>query len=222
MEDAQFSEELFSTQDEAVFGKVNSSPEVVSENLAEENSTPLPIENESGPVASQGRGSVEKETPDLVFSEDIDFGNHSEKVADVPEKSADDEREEEPVARNDIEENIAERNEAAEVEDAGVAEPPNDDNAASTKVLAAPEERLATFPFARIKQIMKLDPDVGIVTAEAIFVVTKAAELFLQTLAKDASSHTLTSKKKTMSKRDVEVAIDNVDALMFLEGMMNV
>uniref|UniRef100_A0A182YQD2 Transcription factor CBF/NF-Y/archaeal histone domain-containing protein n=1 Tax=Anopheles stephensi TaxID=30069 RepID=A0A182YQD2_ANOST len=220
MEDAQFSEELFSTQDEAVFGKVNSSPEVVSENLAEENSTPLPIENGSGPVASQGRGSVEKETPDLVFSEDIDFGNHSEKVADVPEKSADDEREEDPVALNEIEENIAERNEAAEVEDAGVAEPPNDDNAASSK--AAPEERLATFPFARIKQIMKLDPDVGIVTAEAIFVVTKAAELFLQTLVKDASSHTLTSKKKTMSKRDVEVAIDNVDALMFLEGMMNV
>lgn len=89
-------------------------------------------------------------------------------------------------------------------------------------LLESPEERLAQFPFARIKQMMKLDPEVGIVSAEAIFLVTKAAELFLQTLAKDTSFHTVASKKKTMSKRDVETAIDNVDSLVFLEGMMNV
>lgn len=28
-------------------------------------------------------------------------------------------------------------------------------------------------------------------------------------------------KKKTIQKRDVERAIDNVDALVFLEGMLN-
>uniref|UniRef100_A0A182T762 Transcription factor CBF/NF-Y/archaeal histone domain-containing protein n=1 Tax=Anopheles maculatus TaxID=74869 RepID=A0A182T762_9DIPT len=218
MEKTQFSEELFSTQDEATFGNVNSVPEVVPEKPVEEN-TPAPIENESGTIESERRASVEKETPDLVFSEDIDFRIHSDKVIDAPEASANNEQEEDPVELNEIEENIVERNEGVEVEDADVPEP-NDNNAASTK--AAAEERLATFPFARIKQIMKLDPDVAIVSAEAIFVVTKAAELFLQTLAKDASAHTLASKKKTMSKRDVEVAIDNVDALMFLEGMMNV
>ncbi|XP_050075553.1 DNA polymerase epsilon subunit 4 [Anopheles maculipalpis] len=220
MEEVQFSEELFSTQDEASFGKVNSVPEVVPENLVEETNTPSSSAHTNGNKESERRASVETETPDLVFSEDIDFENHSEKVIDVPEKSEDDEREEDPVELNEIDKNIAEKNDVVEAEDVGVSKP-NDDNAAANSK-ATPEERLATFPFARIKQIMKLDPDVGIVSAEAIFVVTKAAELFLQTLAKDASSHTLASKKKTMSKRDVEVAIDNVDALMFLEGMMNV
>ncbi|XP_040151783.1 DNA polymerase epsilon subunit 4 [Anopheles arabiensis] len=126
---------------------------------------------------------------------------------------------EEPMEPEVNVENADERTETEEVVESSVPNP-NAADAASTK--ESPEERLAQFPFARIKQMMKLDPEVGIVSAEAIFLVTKAAELFLQTLAKDTSFHTVASKKKTMSKRDVETAIDNVDSLVFLEGMMNV
>ncbi|XP_053665502.1 DNA polymerase epsilon subunit 4 [Anopheles marshallii] len=211
MEEVQFSEELFSTQDEASFQNVDSLPDVVPEKSVEKDLVPVAQENASNNVAQEANASIEKDTPDLVFSEDIDFDKHCEEAIDASDKSS-------AVESTENAENIAQPEASHEAIESNVPQP-MDENVSSTK---APEERLALFPFARIKQIMKLDPDVGIVSAEAIFVVTKAAELFLQTLAKDTSSHTLASKKKTMSKRDVELAIDNVDALMFLEGMMNV
>lgn len=68
---------------------------------------------------------------------------------------------------------------------------------------------------------MKLDPDFGLAGAEAVFLVTKATELFIDSLAKESFVHTAQSKKKTVQKRDVEQAIESVDSLMFLEGTLN-
>ncbi|XP_049538677.1 DNA polymerase epsilon subunit 4 [Anopheles darlingi] len=85
----------------------------------------------------------------------------------------------------------------------------------------AREERLSHLPFARIKQLMKVDCEISIISAEAIFVVTKATELFIQTLAKDACSYTMDSKKKNISKADIEKTIGSTLSLKFLEGMMN-
>lgn len=65
---------------------------------------------------------------------------------------------------------------------------------------------------------MKLDPDFGLVSSEAVFLVTKATELFIDSLAKESFVHTAQAKKKTIQKRDVDQAIESVDALMFLEG----
>ncbi|XP_052897741.1 DNA polymerase epsilon subunit 4 isoform X1 [Anopheles moucheti] len=217
MEEAQFSEELFSTQDEATFQNADSLPDVVPEKSMEEDLIPVTSENTSSSAAQAARASVEKDTPDLVFSEDIDFDKHCEEAIDASDKSGAVDAVE-AVESNENAENIAQPETSDEATESNAPQPKGENVSSSN----APAERLALFPFARIKQIMKLDPDVGIVSAEAIFVVTKAAELFLQTLAKDTSSHTLASKKKTMSKKDVESAIDNVDALMFLEGMMNV
>lgn len=90
------------------------------------------------------------------------------------------------------------------------------------KFVEPTEPRLVQLPLSKIKQIMKLDPDVNIVSAEAIFLVTRAAELFVQNLAKEAYTHTAAGKKKTIAKRDVDMTIESVDTLMFLEGMMNV
>lgn len=45
-------------------------------------------------------------------------------------------------------------------------------------------------------------------------------ELFIESLAKEAYKYTSQSKKKTVQKHDVQSAIDNVDALVFLEGAM--
>lgn len=69
---------------------------------------------------------------------------------------------------------------------------------------------------------MKLDPDFGLASAEAVFLVTKATELFIDSLAKESFVHTAQAKKKTVQKRDVDQAIESVDALMFLEGTMHV
>lgn len=46
-------------------------------------------------------------------------------------------------------------------------------------------------------------------------------ELFIDSLAKEAYKYTAQTKKKTVQKRDLESAIDNVDALVFLEGMLD-
>lgn len=68
---------------------------------------------------------------------------------------------------------------------------------------------------------MKLDPDFQLASAEAIFLVTKATELFIESLAKESFVHTAQAKKKTVQKRDIDMAIASIDSLMFLDGTMN-
>lgn len=46
-------------------------------------------------------------------------------------------------------------------------------------------------------------------------------ELFIDSLAKESYKYTAQMKKKTIQKRDVESAINNIDALVFLEGMLD-
>lgn len=74
---------------------------------------------------------------------------------------------------------------------------------------------------ARIRNIMKLDPDLQIASNEAVFAVTKAVELFIESLAREAYTYTAQAKKKTIQKRDVDLAISAVDSLMFLDGALN-
>ncbi|XP_072758083.1 DNA polymerase epsilon subunit 4 [Anoplolepis gracilipes] len=81
-------------------------------------------------------------------------------------------------------------------------------------------EKLVRLPLGRIKTIIKMDPDVTLVNQEAVFLTAKSVELFIDSLAKEAYKYTAQAKKKTVQKRDVESAIDNVDALVFLEGML--
>ncbi|XP_053688301.1 DNA polymerase epsilon subunit 4 [Sabethes cyaneus] len=83
------------------------------------------------------------------------------------------------------------------------------------------EPRLVQFPLSKVKQIMKFDPEVHIISADAIFLTTRAAELFVQTVIKEAYLHATAARKKTINKRDVESTIESIDTLMFLEGMMN-
>ncbi|XP_022115500.2 DNA polymerase epsilon subunit 4 [Pieris rapae] len=81
--------------------------------------------------------------------------------------------------------------------------------------------RSTRLPMARIKNIMKMDPDVHIVNAEAVFLVTKATEMFLETIAKETHIYTSHHKRKTIAKKDLDVIINKVDCLCFLEGAMD-
>ena len=83
------------------------------------------------------------------------------------------------------------------------------------------QEKLTRFPIGRIKRIMKMDPDVRVVTPEASFLVSKSLELFVESLVWEAHRYTEQSRKKTMQKHDVDRAIDGVDALAFLEGALD-
>ncbi|XP_042887479.1 DNA polymerase epsilon subunit 4-like [Penaeus japonicus] len=77
------------------------------------------------------------------------------------------------------------------------------------------------FPLARIKRIMKADPELGLASQDAVFLVAKATELFVESLALEAYHYTSQSKKKTVSRRDVDHCIDAIEALAFLDGAMD-
>lgn len=78
--------------------------------------------------------------------------------------------------------------------------------------------KVSRLPLVRIKHIMKLDPDVSLISQEAIFLVTMATHLFIEHLSRESYSHTVQQKKKTIQKNDVEMAINSIESLIFLEG----
>lgn len=69
---------------------------------------------------------------------------------------------------------------------------------------------------------MKLENSAGIVSLDAAVAVAKATELFIESLAKQSYNEMVTSKKKTVQKKDVEKVIQGTDALLFLEDCMDV
>lgn len=82
-------------------------------------------------------------------------------------------------------------------------------------------EKLCRFPLSRVKTIMKLDPDVVLASQEAVFLVSKATEMFVAALAKEAYTYTRQAKKKTIQKKDVESSVEAVEAFAFLEGTLD-
>lgn len=68
---------------------------------------------------------------------------------------------------------------------------------------------------------MKLDQEVNIISAESLFLITKATEFFIENMSKEAFVHTSQAKKKTLQKKDLDLAISSVDSLMFLDGAVN-
>lgn len=111
--------------------------------------------------------------------------------------------------------------EVKETKNGDITEVATGEKVNSTSESGEPEARLFQLPLTRIRNLMKLDPDMNIASLESVFVVTRATELFIESLAREAFSYTTQSKKKTMQKRDVDLAISSVDSLMFLDGAMN-
>lgn len=91
----------------------------------------------------------------------------------------------------------------------------------TTEKPASERFHLTALPLGRIKNIMKLDQEVNIISAESLFLITKATEFFIENMSKEAFVHTAQSKKKTLQKKDLDLAISSVDALMFLDGAVN-
>nr|XP_058935611.1 DNA polymerase epsilon subunit 4 isoform X1 [Kogia breviceps] len=84
---------------------------------------------------------------------------------------------------------------------------------------SAPGARLSRLPLARVKALVKADPDVTLAGQEAIFILARAAELFVETIAKDAYCCAQQGKRKTLQRRDLDNAIEAVDEFAFLEVM---
>ncbi|KAK7889765.1 hypothetical protein WMY93_025325 [Mugilogobius chulae] len=104
-----------------------------------------------------------------------------------------------------------EENRGVEAEEEG--SPPQ-----SGPVSASSHSRLSKLPLARIKALMKTDPDVSLASQESVFIIAKATELFVEMIAKDAMVYAQQGKRKTLQRKDLDNAIEAIDEFAFLEG----
>ncbi|XP_066491896.1 DNA polymerase epsilon subunit 4 [Tiliqua scincoides] len=81
--------------------------------------------------------------------------------------------------------------------------------------------RPARLPLTRVKALVKADPDVSLASQEAVFVLARAAELFVETIAKDAYVYAQQGKRKTLQRKDLDNAIEAIDEFAFLEGTLD-
>ncbi|KAF6033012.1 NFYC [Bugula neritina] len=72
------------------------------------------------------------------------------------------------------------------------------------------------LPLARIKKIMKLDEDVKMISQEAPLLFAKAAEIFISELALRSWVQTEDSKRRTLQRNDISLAITKFDQFDFL------
>ncbi|XP_015235290.1 PREDICTED: DNA polymerase epsilon subunit 4 [Cyprinodon variegatus] len=84
-----------------------------------------------------------------------------------------------------------------------------------------PHSRLSKLPLARIKALMKTDPDVSLASQESVFIIAKATELFVEMIAKDALVYAQQGKRKTLQRKDLDNAIEAIDEFAFLEGTLD-
>ncbi|XP_029906239.1 DNA polymerase epsilon subunit 4 [Myripristis murdjan] len=88
-------------------------------------------------------------------------------------------------------------------------------------VPAVAHSRLSKLPLARIKALMKTDPDVSLASQESVFIIAKATELFVEMIAKDALVYAQQGKRKTLQRKDLDNAIEAIDEFAFLEGTLD-
>ncbi|XP_029989012.1 DNA polymerase epsilon subunit 4 isoform X2 [Sphaeramia orbicularis] len=86
---------------------------------------------------------------------------------------------------------------------------------------AGSHNRLSKLPLARIKALMKTDPDVSLASQESVFIIAKATELFVEMIAKDALVYAQQGKRKTLQRKDLDNAIEAIDEFAFLEGTLD-
>ncbi|KAL1763041.1 DNA polymerase epsilon subunit 4 [Sigmodon hispidus] len=67
---------------------------------------------------------------------------------------------------------------------------------------SAPGARLWRLPLGRVKALVKADPDLTLPGQEAIFILVRAAELFVETIAKDAY-FVLNKERGKPSRREI-------------------
>ncbi|KAK2907844.1 DNA polymerase epsilon subunit 4 [Channa argus] len=86
---------------------------------------------------------------------------------------------------------------------------------------AVTHSRPSKLPLARIKALMKTDPDVSLASQESVFIIAKATELFVEMIAKDALVYAQQGKRKTLQRKDLDNAIEAIDEFAFLEGTLD-
>ncbi|KAK7506916.1 hypothetical protein BaRGS_00001767 [Batillaria attramentaria] len=79
----------------------------------------------------------------------------------------------------------------------------------------------ARFPPARIKKIMQMDEEVGKVAATVPVIISRALELFIESLIMQASQTTLERNAKTLSTSHIKQAIESEEKYHFLRELVS-
>lgn len=199
---------------------------------------------------SQNDRNVAKESEELFSTEDLLNGSEilhknaaesdqTEEIVmpaseEVQIVQLDDHQEsEEEIEDEEVHEEEEHDDEVAE-EDKENTEDPTSENIAekSSKTTKKPPaaDRLTELPLSKIKNMIKLDPEVQLVSSkfemhgillefvnckpinhsildEAVYLITKATENFIKSLSKESATLALQQKKKTVAKTHVDFAL---------------
>ncbi|OQV18380.1 hypothetical protein BV898_07584 [Hypsibius exemplaris] len=76
------------------------------------------------------------------------------------------------------------------------------------------------LPIGRVKNFMKMCPDGKNMAVDAVYLMTKATEMFIQDLGRKSWAITEHAHRKAMALQDMRLVIDTEDNLRFLEDML--
>ncbi|CAO3568469.1 unnamed protein product [Mortierella alpina] len=93
-------------------------------------------------------------------------------------------------------------------------------SAGSTAVYTGTAKGVTQLPVARIKRIIKEDKDVHMVSNDAVFVISLATEMFLESFTSKAFNLAKLEKRKTVSYKDLATAVSQHDSLEFLQDVV--
>ncbi|RXW17877.1 hypothetical protein EST38_g7980 [Candolleomyces aberdarensis] len=79
-----------------------------------------------------------------------------------------------------------------------------------------PDYRHPPLPLARIKKVMKSDPDVKMIAADAPILFCKACEIFISEITARAFIIADSNKRRTLSRADIAKALSKADQFDFL------
>ncbi|KAF2075805.1 hypothetical protein CYY_002888 [Polysphondylium violaceum] len=144
---------------------------------------------------------------------------------DSKEKEKDDDDEESSDNDEEVEEEDEEEDEEADDEDESSSKKKDKKDTKSTPASATtatrkPRSSATQLPIARVRRIMKSDKDVKIISADALFLVTKSTEMFLDYLVKEAYKKTTGDSRKILSYKDLAAAVGDIDSLEFLDDII--
>lgn len=78
----------------------------------------------------------------------------------------------------------------------------------------------ARFSPSRIKRIMQSDEEVGKIGSSVPYIMSKALEMFFETLLKEASEITKSRHARTLTTSHLKIAIQNNDRFALLRDLI--
>ena len=84
--------------------------------------------------------------------------------------------------------------------------------------MSSGDYRDCVLPLARVKKIMKRDPDVANMSKEALFLMTKCTDIFIEHLGEAAIRQAYGQKRKGVRLEDINSAIRATSSARFLEA----